>query len=342
MTRLVAAVPIALALAVAPAAAADTVTYTCDPAPGDCSGWYREPVRLTWSVPSAYDTEGCDNRTYSTDTAGTDNHCRATNGSAVVDTTVTVRVDQTPPVVAGGAPDRPPDAAGWYTSPVGVRFGGSDATSGLASCTDTTYSGPDSAAATVSGTCTDVAGNTAAPFTLPLQFDATPPAVAVTRATGDREVRLRWTASADAVRVTVTRDGTTVFAGAGAGGAFRDRKVANGRRYAYRVTETDAAGNAGSADITARPARRLLSPARRARTGARPQLTWTPVRGARYYNVQLFHHGRKVLTRWPHNARYRPQKLRRGTYTWYVWPGKGAPAARRYGALIGRRTFTVS
>jgi hypothetical protein len=331
-------VALGLALAVAPSAGAATVSYTCDPAPADCTGWYREPVRLTWSIPPEYDTEGCDNRTYSTDTAGTDNHCRATSGSVVVDTTVTVRVDQTAPVVAGAAPERPPDHDGWYTAPVEVRFTGTDETSGLAGCTTVTYRGPDSAGASLFGACTDVAGNASGPAAFPLRFDATPPAVRVTRSVGDRRVRLRWTVSPDAVAVAVTRGAKTVHRG---GSGFTDGKVRNGTRYAYRVTATDAAGNVGVADVSARPGRRLLAPAPRAVTGARPVLRWTPVRGARYYNVQLFRRGRKVLSRWPRTARYHVPKLARGTYAWYVWPGKGPRRANRYGALIGHRRFTV-
>ena len=61
---------------------------------------------------------------------------------------VPLRVDMTPPVVSAPTPSRPPDANGWYRSPLQVAFSGTDATSGLASCTSTTYCGPDSASAT--------------------------------------------------------------------------------------------------------------------------------------------------------------------------------------------------
>jgi hypothetical protein len=309
------AVAAATAVAVATTApsaahAAAGVSYTCSPAPEDCSGWYRTPVRLVWSVPSDYDTEGCDNQTYTADTPGTANRCRATNGVATFDTTVTIRVDRTPPEVTGAAPERPPDSADWYTAPVLVGFAGTDATSGVATCTSLTYSGPDADPAGVPGSCTDVAGNESAPFTLPLRFDATPPALQVTRTAGDRRVALRWTASPDAVRIFVTRNGRSVFNRA-AGTGFTDRHARNGRRYVYQVTAVDAAGNAAVSQIMARPARRLLSPARAARVDRRPVLRWTPVRKARYYNVQLFRDGRKVLSRWPLAARYHLPRLHR-------------------------------
>jgi hypothetical protein len=259
----------------------------------------------------------------------------------VVDTTVTIHVDRTAPVITGAAPARPADRDGWWVKPVEVRFAGTDGTSGIAACTDVTYRGPDGAAAAIAGTCTDGAGNVSAPLTLPLRYDASPPVVRRLRcAAGDRRVALRWTASPDAVRMVVRRGKRTVYRGTAR--HFTDTKVANGRRYAYRVAAVDAAGNVGVREITVIPRPRLVAPARKARTGTRPLLRWTPVRGARYYNVQLYRGGRKVLTAWPRSAQYRPPSLSHGvTYTWYVWPGRGQPAERRYGRLIGRRAFRV-
>jgi hypothetical protein len=98
---------------------------------------------------------------------------------------------------------------------------------------------------------------------------------------------------------------------------------------------------------------RLLSPAANAtvRTRRPPLLRWMPVQRARYYNVQLFRGDRKVLSAWPARPRYQikkrwtlrgtPQRLRRGRYRWYVWPGFGARPKARYGDLLGPRTFTV-
>jgi hypothetical protein len=98
----------------------------------------------------------------------------------------------------------------------------------------------------------------------------------------------------------------------------------------------------------------LLSPAAHAavRTRRPPLLRWMPVRGARYYNVQLFRGARKVLSAWPKRPRYQikshwtqlgtRQRLRRGRYRWYVWPGFGARPKARYGDLIGGRAFTVT
>jgi hypothetical protein len=145
---------------VAGAEAVPSVTFSCTPAPQDCSGWHRSNVSIAWTVlPSSASRTGCENKTYTTDTAGTIDYCRASDGSSSVTVEVTIRVDKTPPTVTGASPSRGADVNAWYNQPVAVSFSGSDRTSGIAACTNTTYGGPDSASASVPGTCTDNAGN---------------------------------------------------------------------------------------------------------------------------------------------------------------------------------------
>jgi hypothetical protein len=238
-----------------------------------------------------------------------------------------------------------------------VTFAGTDATSGLAGCTSQTYGGPDGDPASATGTCTDVAGNSTASV-FPLRYDATAPALAPPAASGgDRIVRLRWQRPADAVSLAIVRSpgrhgAESTVVGRGGGSRLLDREVRNGRRYRYTLRATDAAGNTAQASVSARPGRRLLGPANGARLTEPPRLRWTGVRGARYYNVQLFRDGRKVLSAWPRKAHLSLQRswrfaghrhrLGRGTYSWYVWPGRGRPSERRYGALIGRARFTMA
>jgi hypothetical protein len=137
----------------------------------------------------------------------------------------------------------------------------------------------------------------------------------------------------------------------GAARGLTDTAVRNGRRYVYRVTALDAAGNATTRTVALRPGRRLLAPAPGARLTRPPLLRWTRVRNARYYNVQLFRGARKLLSAWPRVARQQLRStwrfggagrtLRPGRYRWYVWPGIGDRRARTFGPLVGRRDFTV-
>src|SRR5581483_164306 len=73
--------------------------------------------------------------------------------------------------------NRPADHDGWYNHPVDWQTSGQDATSGIASCDNGTYSGSDGTGLTVSGACTDKAGNTSAPAASDaFDYDNTAPA----------------------------------------------------------------------------------------------------------------------------------------------------------------------
>src|SRR6185295_8249949 len=102
---------------------------------------------------------------------------KAGNTSTVV--AFLFKYDATGPAVSATA-GRATDANGWYNHPVTISWSGSDSVSGLETCSDpVSYSGPDSTGASVSGNCTDKAGNpTSSSF--PLKYDATAPTVTAT------------------------------------------------------------------------------------------------------------------------------------------------------------------
>jgi hypothetical protein len=142
---------------------------SCSPGPANCSEWHRDSVTVSWS-------HGCGPTTISQDTAGTPVSCQVSDAEGTVTSTVNVRKDGSPPGVRIGA-QRSPDNNGWYNHPVQFEFSGDEGTSGISSCSPTaTYSGPDSGTATVSGTCTDGAGNVGS-ASVRIQYDGTAPAV---------------------------------------------------------------------------------------------------------------------------------------------------------------------
>jgi hypothetical protein len=341
------------------AEAVPSVTFKCSPAPSDCSGWYRSNVSIDWTVlPSNAVDAGCQDKTFVSDTAGTNEYCLADDGVAVT-VELKIRLDKTAPVVTGALPTRAADVNGWYNHPVAVTFRGSDLTSGVASCTSPTYGGPDNSTGLVYGTCLDRAGNTSSPFGFGLSYDATaPPLSGVDAVPGDRRVTVRWdtTGAAEAVEVTRTpgrgeAGSSVVFRGPGA--KFEDTKVSNDERYAYRVRVWDAAGNSTDRTVSAVPHPHLVSPARLValRAGDPPALRWTPVRRATYYNVQLFRGGRKVLSAWPEKARFQLKKrwsyagkrrrLAAGRYRWIVFPGFGPRSRSNYGERLGPASFRI-
>ncbi len=132
---------------------------------------------------------------------------------------------------------------------------------------------------------------------------------------------------------------------------YRDTGLRIGKAYRYTVTGFDQAGNAASKTIAVMATGPLLSPVPAARVGSTPLLVWTPVSGARYYNLQLVRGGRKILSLWPRHEHFQlPRswvfdghryRLRLGVYRWYVWPGFGRFSAARYGRLLGGSSFVV-
>lgn len=171
-------------------------------------------------------------------------------------------------------------------------------------------------------------------------------------------VRLVWQKPTDwdARRVVVSRArrGTTqwrVVLRTQRTTAFTDTRVANGREYRYRALSYDLVGNVSApALFDARPSR-FVSPAWRARLTSAPRLRWASVRGADYYNVQVWRDSTEVLSRWPSRPSQRMlaswrfggqlQTLEPGTYFAYAWPGYGSKARARYGKLIGWTKFIV-
>jgi hypothetical protein len=366
----------------------------------DANGWYNHPVGITFG--GSDQTSGisaCTNTSYSGPdgaTASVAGTCTDAAGNTSSPSSFALKYDDTGPVVTSGQAERPPDHTDWFTHPVRFDFTGTDATSGLASCPPVTYTGPDAANGAVVGVCQDQAGNSSS-RDFPLKYDATAPVVEdLGAAGGDRSVSLSWRTSADVGSVEVARTpglgsepASVVFRGPGS--AFVDSSVANGVRYEYEVRVQDLAGNTGSGSVAAVPAapppppappappvsgaapttsapvaapkgqetpapkgvRRLLGPANGAvlRLGHPPLLEWTPVRGARYYNVQLFRAGRKILSVWPVRPHYqlerrwkyagKPRHLAPGKYRWLVWPGFGPRSKNDYGRRIGPGTFEV-
>jgi hypothetical protein len=215
-----------------------------------------------------------------------------------------------------------------------------------------------------------------APKTRPAEIkqpDAPPDVDAASVRAGDHSVTLRWKPSAapDFKEYVVTRSTTTPALQAvgekvvyrGTRTSLTDRRLKNGVLYRYVIAVYDVAGNrsAGIAVLAVPRAILLARPKNGAHVRAPVRLVWVPVRGAAYFNVQLYRErgrgaqavkaARKVLTTWTSQAyftiptrwayRGRFYRLAPGRYRWYVWPGLGKRADARYGPLLGQSTFVV-
>jgi hypothetical protein len=171
-------VALALALLVVPAASSAGITfsYTITSGTAGDNGWYRSSVTVSISVVGATDTTCPVVKTFRSNT-DPPLDCTATDGNGTIPFHLAFKIDTDAPTVTGASPSRAADANGWFNQPVSFSFTGSDATSGIASCSTATYSGSDSGSASVSGTCRDIAGNVSAPTPTQLKYDATPPSV---------------------------------------------------------------------------------------------------------------------------------------------------------------------
>jgi hypothetical protein len=191
-----------------------------------------------------------------------------------------------------------------------------------------------------------------------------------------RKVTLTWNnpTAANFDHVSITRtlaDGTAgdvLYSGKAA--RFVDNSVQNGVEYRYTVVAFDSDRNrSGGVVVSAIPRQLLLlTPRDGARVKATKKglkLSWARIKGADYYNLQLFlipdllatrglattQAGVKVLTAWPKKTNYalkrswrfggKGYRLKPGLYRWYVWPGYGVRNTADYGPLMGKSTFVV-
>src|SRR4030095_12695158 len=141
-------------------ATAPVSTATPDRQP-NVNGWYRAPVTVAFAGTDATsDIDSCDQaKPYSgPDSQSTtlSGDCRDKAGNST-SASRTLKYDATAPQ-STATPSRQPNANGWYRAALSVGFAATDAMSGFHACEPSkSYSGPDSATASVSGTCLDKA-----------------------------------------------------------------------------------------------------------------------------------------------------------------------------------------
>ncbi len=177
---LTASVPLTIKIDSTPPVIVPTITGTLG-----ANGFYRSNVTITWSV---FDLDsgltaasGCSNASSVTltDTPGTPLTCSATNGSGLVTSVpITIKIDKTSPSISGSRLPAP-NAAGWNNTDVTASFICTDGTSGVASLSPvTTLFTTEGANQSVTGICSDNAGNQATATVGAINIDKTKPAAA--------------------------------------------------------------------------------------------------------------------------------------------------------------------
>ena len=326
----------------------------------DGNGWYTKPVPFSFSGDGGPSGIGsCSSGTY----GGPDGGAVSISGTCTdgagnsASSSFTIKYDATAPEVAAAA-ERPADAGGWYNHPVKVTFTGKDGGSGIAQCTEpVTYAGPDASPAKIVGQCRDAAGHLSSVATLELRYDGTKPARPnVKSAHRGTAIALSWTRPAEIVRSVVLRAPGTrgkkpsvVFDGKR--NSLVDRRITPGRRYWYEVRLFDQAGNVAATTVALRPAFGIFFPVEGAVLRRPPEVSWSAVGEARFYNLQLWRGKAKLLTTWPTSTSFalkktwtfagKRQRLAPGRYRLFVWPAFGTPGRPAYGKLVGQVTFVV-
>ncbi len=149
------------------------------------NGWNNSNVTVSWNVSDPESgiasSNGCGSSTLSTETSGTTLTCTATNGGGLSSSkSVTVKIDKTPPSIAGSrAPNS--NANGWNNTDVVANFSCTDGLSGINSC------GPTPQVVTTEGagqsrtaTAVDLAGNSALATVSGINIDKTAPVTTAT------------------------------------------------------------------------------------------------------------------------------------------------------------------
>ncbi len=239
-----------------------------------------------------------------------------------------------------------PSAAGWFREDVTVGWtvGPSDRT--LRSTTGCHSSqqvigetGPRGANVTCTAVWRNGIVTTRETVTINVKIDKTRPTVRAKASRPpdsygwyDHRVRFRYSG----------RDALSGIAGC----SRRTYRGPNSARASVIGACRDRAGNRNVRTVRLQYSNPLLRPKRGTRLRRPPLLDWVNVRRARFYNVQVWRDGIKILSRWPQRSRLRmPRRWTHagvrysmrvsGRYDVYVWPRFRG----RYGTRIDHTYF---
>lgn len=144
------------------------------------NGWYNADVTVDWSSIDADPGSGAPTQPIATVATEDGEHTYTSEQSCdpagnCATGSVTLKIDKTKPIISYTT-SGPPNENGWYRNDVTIRFECSDATSGIAQCTEPITVGTDGGHQQITGTATDNAGNTQT-VTLDVSQDKTAPII---------------------------------------------------------------------------------------------------------------------------------------------------------------------
>lgn len=156
-----------------------TIKATPSPLP-NAAGWNNSTVTVTFTCNDA--TSGVAScpapQTVTTEGSKAISGTATDNAGNTASTSITVNIDETPPTITASASPAA-NSNGWNNSNVTVTFSCADSLSGVAACPSPVTTSTEAANQLLSGTATDVAGNTAS-ASATINLDKTPPAISIT------------------------------------------------------------------------------------------------------------------------------------------------------------------
>jgi hypothetical protein len=220
-----------------------TVTPIITPAP-NAAGWNNSSVTVSFTCADAVSgvTVCSSPIQVSTEGAGQSFCGSATDAAGNTGQgCVTVNIDKTPPIITATVSPAP-NANGWNTTPVTVSFQCSDALSGIAICPPAQTVSAQGANQNISGTATDVAGNTAT-ATVVVNLETAPPSITATAAPAANAAG--WNNTPVTVTFQCTPSASPVTS------CPQPQTVSNeGANQTVSGTVTDAAGLSANTSIT--------------------------------------------------------------------------------------------
>ena len=144
------------------------------------NGWYTSNVTVQTTGTDPVSGVTCTgDQLFSTDTAGTAVNGSCTNGAGLLTNAapITIKIDQTAPVVSLTVTGGTLGANNWFTSNVTVQTSGAESTSGPINCTADQFQTAETTGTNFNGSCTNQAGLTGNASPLSIKVDKTNPSI---------------------------------------------------------------------------------------------------------------------------------------------------------------------
>lgn len=209
------------------------------------NGWYISPVQVTWSVVDnespVLSQAGCEqqNVILNTPVEGLTFTCTATSAGGTSSQPVTIRRDGLPPAINFVGQTPPPNANGWNNTDVTLEWDCQDSPSGAVNPRVSEVVGTEGSNVSVTGTCSDNAGNSSGLIQTGLKIDKTPPTLSPSISPNPIIQNMTATASANA---------TDALSGVAAQSCDPVNTSAVGF-FSINCTATDVAGNPATVSL---------------------------------------------------------------------------------------------